>query len=442
MINVTLLLAALLFWLPRRLFARGSLQQACFLTVHLGFAFWYWLPAVQMLNFPPGETLALINVTRAMLDRAAWVVLLYETVAILMLVLARPLIDNRAFDGLGNRDATVMAAILFVSSLSVMFVRFGGEGIGTIRDIFTGVISARDLLPYYNRAASAGEALLTLWDVLNVAGACFVVALAVLGGRTLSLANLLAVGALVISFFASGSRSVLLGALVAALVARSVRGALGSLLEQRNRSRFRLFYTAALALTAGSALYGIGARFRFGAGAQANYISDTVINDNDMFRETAFVIANLGDYQPVDKVAAVSDFLLTPFWYMFPSFLGFSKDIPEHLVYFNYVRAGIDIINGQGNVFPGLIGDCQLVFGLLGPLLFGLFITLTCVALSLFASRIRGSTVRLAYATMILSFLFVSFRNIQGSLVLLFCAGWAMAFLLGQRADVDPAPGD
>ena len=84
---------------------------------------------------------------------------------------------------------------------------------------------------------------------------------------------------------------------------------------------------------------------------------------NDMFRELVFVLKNGANYRS-DALL----FLLTPISYAMPSFLGFSKSIPPHLIDFNLDRAGIDLIYGVGNVFPGLIGDLVLCFGAFAPI--------------------------------------------------------------------------
>jgi hypothetical protein len=119
----------------------------------------------------------------------------------------------------------------------------------------------------------------------------------------------------------------------------------------------------------------------------------------------------------------VVDFFLTPFTYMMPTFLGFQKTIPTHLAAYNHLRAGIDIEYGEGNVFPGLVGDFWLLFGPWMPLPFACFVVTFCIAQHYAANVIPNGRGRSAFELAALSYLFFCFRNITGALVLVLVLG-------------------
>jgi hypothetical protein len=110
---------------------------------------------------------------------------------------------------------------------------------------------------------------------------------------------------------------------------------------------------------------------------------------------------------------------------MMPTFFGFVRHIPEHLLAFNGARANIDLLLGTGNVFPGLIADNALVFGNTGPLWLAAFVVAFALALRALGRIAGPSRAGVAVQIAASAFLFFSFRNLHPGLALVLAGGAA-----------------
>src|SRR5690242_7841025 len=75
-------------------FRHRGYGQACFWTINAGFGFWYWLPAIRILNLPPADS-TVQALAPDSFDACAWIVFTYHTAALLVLSLSRKLVLER-----------------------------------------------------------------------------------------------------------------------------------------------------------------------------------------------------------------------------------------------------------------------------------------------------------------------------------------------------------
>ncbi len=339
--NIALGAACALVFVLLPLFKGRGYRQLCFATTNIGFAFWYWLPAVRMLNVPPTDGTT-ADITQNSLNVSAWIVL----------------------------AANIWAALFLITSH---------------------VVRAR---------------------LLSSSGAMASLALAV-------------------CFLGSGTRSILLMGIFVVIAGHLVRDrSADAARAQRARVSALRYWYGVLALIILTTI-GLALSVRFeSAGSDSNFLIDAVLNNNDMLRELAFTESQLADYSSPNVI----DFVLTPLTFILPSFLGFEKAIPDHLLYFNYSRAGIDLVLGQGNVFPGIIADFHMVFGALGPILFSVFLITFFYVAKLTSTLLPNPLTRLTFQITFLSYLFISFRNIQGALLLVLILGVVLIKLTARPA--------
>jgi len=237
--------------------------------------------------------------------------------------------------------------------------------------------------------------------------------------------------ALAVCFLGSGTRSILLMGIFVVIAGHLVRDrSADAARAQRARVSALRYWYGVLALIILTTI-GLALSVRFeSAGSDSNFLIDAVLNNNDMLRELAFTESQLADYSSPNVI----DFVLTPLTFILPSFLGFEKAIPDHLLYFNYSRAGIDLVLGQGNVFPGIIADFHMVFGALGPILFSVFLITFFYVAKLTSTLLPNPLTRLTFQITFLSYLFISFRNIQGALLLVLILGVVLIKLTARPA--------
>ncbi len=425
MAELALLAAVLLMAASARLIGLYPAVRATVIAVNFGFAFWYWLPAlnVVLIHYLGDGSLP---VAAWAVTRAAWIVLGYHAAA-----LAGAGGAGLAFRRLREPAAGAplspplrLAVAVLASSVVLVFVRFG-DPLLALR-ILGGLDPARDHMTFFNRSASVGESLLKLWEILNLWTALFVLGWAAARRALLGAASVLALAAIVIGFVGAGSRVDLLMAVF--VVAAGLAGRTSA--SRRTTGRRTLVPMTAIALLGGLAAVALAARFRTGPGPLHAAVNSLLVN-NDMFSETAFVLMKFPGFDG----GRAGDFLATPFSFLMPHFLGFTRAIPDHLVQFNRVRAGIDLLHGQGNVFPGIAGDFVMVFGALpGMAVFAGAMLVFTAALAALARSIPAAAPRLAYALACNGFLVASIRNTQGSLALVMLFGLGLAWACAMTA--------
>jgi hypothetical protein len=419
--NLPLVLAFLLIALGTRLTEAKSLQALLFLTVNLGFFFWYWIPSIQVVNFPPPSLLSSFTLRDDMVREATWVVLLYHFLSVATLIAARPLFAQRPKNFDVQLSFGTMAWAIIGSTFGLFVIRFATEGSGVLLDILSGRASSREFLTYYNISEGATQSLLALWDIANIAVSVYLIAYAVNQSKLLSFHGALAAFALVLSFLGSGTRSILVLGIFAVMAGFLFRPTQDQMAQRRQSalSGLRYIYLTFLGGVIGLASTGIVARFTVFRNEEGDFLSNTLFNNNDMFRELVFIKTYMINYAPRELGREVYNFFQTPFSFILPRFLGFDKEIPDHLITFNQIRANIDLLSGQGNVFPGLIGDFHMLFGVMGPLMFAVFILAFGVVIRAVSGWIPSQAAAMAFWVTMCANLLISFRNISGSLALI-----------------------
>lgn len=413
-----ILLGILAFAVALPAFHRG-MPRLIFFTVMAGFCFWYWLPGLNLVTV---GYVGLDNffITPTVND-ACWLVLLYALAALALLWFTQPLMAQRAAPVEWRIPARLLAQVVLASALAYLIVRFAAQGTAILTELMTGAYNARSEMDFSNHSQSAAQSLLALWEITTIWAALFCIAWHVTERQLLTLGGVAAMGALVMLFVGSGTRAVLLQALFVGMMARFLRPAAPRRPSSGSALRV-LFYAVPTVLLAGSIYAGFKARFEDDAGYAAAGMMITVVStfivNNDMMRELAFAFDS---FQP--SLSGAWDYFLTPFTFMMPSFLGFEKNIPAHLITYNQLRAGIDVESGQGNVFPGLVADFWLVFGSWGPVVFAVFLALFAIGVVHLSRLVPSGPARLAYQIVAMSYLFFSFRNISGALVLVLVFG-------------------
>jgi hypothetical protein len=266
--------------------------------------------------------------------------------------------------------------------------------------------------------------LRALLEIAVIFSALFLIGLATLDRRLASFGTGLAFGAIILVFLGTGTRATLLMALVVILLAMASGPRVAARRASGGQMALGLVLGAVLVLPV---IIAISARQAISTGQTDPVLALLVVN-NDMFRELVFVMAQMQSYQSDGGLA----FVMTPFTYVTPTFLGFSRAIPDHVLAFNMSRTGIDLILGTGNVFPGIVADFRLAYGWGGPFAFAAFIGSFALVISQFGRFHRGALVVTAAQCAAASFLFFSFRNMHPGLVLVLIAGPAGLWLLGR----------
>lgn len=291
-----------------------------------------------------------------------------------------------------------------------------------------GSISARDLMSYSNFSSSYKESLIALCELLATFSSVFLAATFVWLRQSISIRFVVACFATTLVFISNGTRSTILLLLIAVFVALLSRPP-STKNYQRKTNVILLIRSLISLIIMGGLIVGVTtvmqARFANDPYQEEHIVINSVASNNDMFRELMFSILNGNNYRS-DGVL----FLETPITYAMPSFLGFEKAIPPHLIDFNFDRAGIDIVNGEGNVFPGLIADMYLCFGDLGPVVLAVLSALFFWVFWWVTLRRNCSAIGGGLFVTLLAYYVICFRNLQGSLGILVVASYALSVLL------------
>jgi len=95
----------------------------------------------------------------------------------------------------------------------------------------------------------------------------------------------------------------------------------------------------------------------------------TLDDTTDMFSETMFSLHLIPASHEFFRESALVQFLVSPI----PRFVWPSKPVSQVVWYYTLHRWGIDIYEGGGNVFPGVVGQSYMSWGGWGPIFLGLF---------------------------------------------------------------------
>ena len=339
------------------------------------------------------------------------------------------------------RGMNVVAFVNFAAAVVLFVASFAQFGSQILINLLLAESTARTLMTFENTSSGAAQSLMGLLQIVLTFTALFTLAFFAMARRINSTGFFFGVLTVVLLLISTGTRSVFLMAIFAIVMGVMHRGGA----QSRNvmhrggvQSRKRRFLSAKvtdvpyLALNV-TALIGIilviVARFRDSPSELAELLLSSVSAHNDMFRELLFVMG--------DRAAYSSDllgFLITPVSFAMPSFLGFDKSIPEHLVQFNLYRANIDLIGGAGNVFPGLLGEAYLAAGIFAPLVVTGLIGIILSAFNRAAARGRYDLFAIALLIALLAHFMISVRNLQGSLAIIAVLAIGFRILLRKLA--------
>ena len=366
--NLIILSAIALGLISLPLLKRNQDALSVYICILISFTFWYWIPALNVINngFLVEDTLA---ADRELLQHDVHIVLLYYIIAITISAVVavywfRPTRVSKIGE-LSDFRLNMASILVATSAVGLLVVQFKNQEARVIYDLISGAVSARAILTFFNKSSNTASSLVALWEILTIWCALYLISIHSLRGRLLSVTGSLGVLAIVILFFSSGTRSILIMVLFILSITKLIKRPYTADLARRSGHGKKIgFVLSTLFLV--FVIFSYKARFE-------NFTTDFIdialfstLTNNDMFSELAFVLSN-----PLQcDSSSVFNFLFTPFSFVFPGFLGFSKQIPSHLIEFNLQRAGIDLLTDEGNVFPGIIADFYMNFGFVGPLSF------------------------------------------------------------------------
>jgi len=395
-------------------------------TIQAAFFFWYILPAINLLF------LNLTNEENIINDHAVgetiFILFIYHLIATISTFLACQYSNIRSLNSVscGNLKSKLLPKLVIFSSLIYLMSKYAENGIGLVYSLLLGESSAREQMQFYNISDGATSSLMGLWEIVNIAFALFLLSYAILT-REKNMKHI-SLSCLFIMFIGTGTRSIILLAIFCVILAMLLRKEVTFVRHKGKESRIRKYLSYIIVgIFSISALQSFFSRFSKYEFGFLVAIFSTFLSHNDMFRELMFVVQNMPYWEPKSTV----DFTMTPFTFLLPRFLGFSKDIPDHLLAFNLHRGGIDLTIDQGNFFPGIIADFFLNYHMFGFLIFALFIYSYFFSLRIIFLYMRlkfPKEICDAYIISTFAYLFISFRNIQGSLVMVVIINIILAY--------------
>lgn len=415
--------AAKIYW-------SNAASRALALAICSAVGYWYILPGTiflsELRSASPDAYLALDETS------SFQAVLLVHSSLVLLLLLPRALTQSRPWEVRSDSTAAsrldVLLALCVCSSLAIFFIRFREYGSELFLDLLTGLSSAREFMTFENTSTSTAASMLALWEIVTSYVAIFLATIFILRKQAASSRTAFSIVALLFLFMASGTRAFLLLLLFASAFAMTCRAAPKKAQAKGIvpvlKAVIPILIIGVVVLAAGQ---GMLARFT-GDSESGSLILDALTAHNDMFRELIFSIQR-GDNYRADGLLL----LLTPLSFAMPSFLGFEKEIPPHLVDFNFDRAGIDVVYGAGNVFPGLIADMYLCFGLLAPVALALLSAAMLYVCWWATLHRRNTDVAAALFMSLLAYFTVGFRNLPGSFVILVVLSLTLVIYLQPR---------
>ncbi len=420
-------------------YRRHPIARPITISILLGIGYWYILPGTvflqntviqdqdsNLLQFKTHTLHAiwLVNISLALLLMIPEVVRKSNKLRLHML-------QQDIFCYRGGRVYILLLATL-VSAVVLLAVRFAEMGPAFALNLIIGMTSAREVMSFENFSTSVGQSLIALWELLTVFSSTFLAATFAWSRQTTSIQFSTACLASILLFVSSGTRSVLLLLLFAVLIAILSRPATISPRGSKFRWLFvrRFLFPALLTMVLVIlAAQGLMARFENDHPQAEHILLNSLVTHNDMFRELMFSI-RYGDRYRSDGLLL----LQTPITFAMPSFLGFEKSIPPHLIDFNFDRAGIDLLYNGGNVFPGLIGEMYLCFGEMGPLILVATSIIFFWVFWITTLRLCHSAVGAGLFITLLAYYIISFRNMQGSLGILAIMSYFLTRLLVNRS--------
>ncbi len=141
----------------------------------------------------------------------------------------------------------------------------------------------------------------------------------------------------------------------------------------------------------------------------------TLDDTTDMFSETVYSLNLVPALHGYFKESVLVQFIVSPI----PRFVWPSKPASEVIQFYTLHRWGIDIYEGGGNVFPGIVGQFYMSWGLWGPIVLGGFMGWLSSRVDGFLahlSHIPGSYLR-AVGVMMSVWILLSYRVLSPGLL-------------------------
>jgi len=431
---VPVMIIAIISWLHNR---RNPLSRTILISILMGVGYWYVLPGVIFFKSVEiqGADSNLLQFDNHILH-AIWLV--FFSLALLLIIPAamrkihvlRTYMQQHELNAFNERRLSLFLYFTFISAVALLVFRFADMGPIFALNLLMGHSTARAAMSFENISGDIGNSLMALWEILTVFASIFLTAIFTWLRQTLSMRFLIACASNVFVFASSGTRAVLL--LMAISVVISLMSRPRIVFPHRTKTHIlrlsRKLLTALLlgGLVVVSALV-MMARFENDTSQAGRILLNSVVFHNDMFRELLFSIVH-GEHYRSDGLSL----LQTPLNFAMPSFMGFEKSIPPHLIDFNYDRAGIDLLYGVGNVFPGIIADMYLCFDEFGPLVFAVQSAIFIYIFWFVTLRRNHSAIASALFVALLAYYVISFRNLQGSLAIVVIVSYILVSLFSQ----------
>jgi len=394
------------------------------LTVVFSFVFWYCLPGDFFLMGSAADSKdsflydSFFNITQAVL----------LSITCFFVLLTVPFFlsykKKQGPTSVNLRKLNLLIFLIFISAVFRFYILFREFGFDFIFKIIIGVSTPREVMSFENFSNGYYQSFMAFWDIENIFIGVSLAATLAWERKILSLSFVFSILIVLISFISSGTRSILLLLLFSIFVSIICRPK--QLVKVNIKKHNSIFYKIVICSMFSGLLFlavsSVTSRFN-DVTENNSLVLQNIGENNDMLRELVFVFAN-------DKNSDVNPipFISTPFTFLMPRFLGFDKKVPSHLINFNMDREGIDVLWGAGNVFPGIIADMYMCFGIFAVATLPLF-TIAYFFTSYWVTvRSRINPFNYGLFVALQSYYFISFRNIQGSLSFLVISAFILSY--------------
>jgi oligosaccharide repeat unit polymerase len=146
-----------------------------------------------------------------------------------------------------------------------------------------------------------------------------------------------------------------------------------------------------------------------------NRIKDLLLKDwytlsstIDYFRENVFAVSIVPSGHEYFRESNVIQFITSPI----PRFLWPNKPTSEVVRFYTLARWDIDILAGEGNTFPGIVGQYYMSWGWLGPIIIGLIFGWLARMLDIYLTSFlrAGSIYHLSIGILAFTWMFLCYR--------------------------------
>jgi oligosaccharide repeat unit polymerase len=128
----------------------------------------------------------------------------------------------------------------------------------------------------------------------------------------------------------------------------------------------------------------------------------------DYFGENVFAVSIVPSSHGYFRESNVIQFITSPI----PRFLWQNKPTSRVVRFYTMARWDIDILAGEGNTFPGIVGQYYMSWGWLGPIIIGLIFGWLARRLDVYVSPLlrAGSIYRASIGILVIAWMFLCYR--------------------------------